>query len=75
MERVNGSATVWLQLLVTVAALAFWIYCLIDFSRTDERELRTFTKPVWLVILVLGSVAGGLAWLLVGRPERPLPRS
>jgi uncharacterized membrane protein YsdA (DUF1294 family) len=71
MDSVTGSTAVWLPLLVTVAALSFWICCLVDFTQADEREMRTFTKPVWLVILIFGSVAGGLAWLLLGRPERP----
>jgi hypothetical protein len=33
----------------------------------------TGSTAVWLpllVILIFGSVAGGLAWLLLGRPER-----
>ncbi|HET6154604.1 MAG TPA: PLDc N-terminal domain-containing protein [Marmoricola sp.] len=56
--------------LVLVLALLFWGYCLYDFTQTDEREIRTFTRPVWLVVLVLGSVVGGVAWMALGRPER-----
>jgi len=66
----NGTATVWLPLLVLIPALIFWAYCLVDLMQTDERELRTFAKPVWWVILVFGSVLGGLLWLLAGRPQR-----
>jgi hypothetical protein len=43
---------VWLPLLVVVPVLVFWGYCLLDFTQTDKREIRTFTKPVWLVILI-----------------------
>ena len=66
----NGTATVWLPLLVLIPVLIFWGYCLVDLMQTDERELRTFAKPVWLVILVFGSVLGGLLWLLAVRPRR-----
>ncbi len=65
----DTTLTTWLPLLVGFAALAMWGYCLLDFTQTDEREIRTFSKPVWLVILVLGSVIGGLLWLAVGRPQ------
>jgi MFS superfamily sulfate permease-like transporter len=65
----NATATVWLPILVLVAALIFWGYCLLDFMQTDEREIRTLSRPVWLVILIFGSVVGGLLWLSTGRPQ------
>ena len=64
----DATPTIWLPILVSVVALVFWAYCLFDFTQTDEREIRTFTKPVWIVILIFGSVVGGLLWLSVGRP-------
>lgn len=67
----EGPSGVWEPLLVGVAASGFWVYCLVDFSRTDERDMRTFSRPVWLVLLVFGSVVGGLMWLFAGRPEPP----
>jgi hypothetical protein len=70
-DDMNGTAAIWLPLLVLVPALLFWAYCLLDFTQTDEREMRTFTKPFWLVILLFGSVVGGLLWISVGRPQRP----
>jgi hypothetical protein len=33
--------------------------------------MRTFDQPVSLVVLVHGSVAGGVVWCVYGRPERP----
>ncbi|MEW1951915.1 PLDc N-terminal domain-containing protein [Terrabacter sp. NPDC080008] len=63
------------SMLVTIGVfLAFWAYCLYDFARTDERDMRGFTRPVWLVVLVFGSVAGGLLWLLAGRPQHSTRR-
>ena len=62
-------------MLLTMGVLfAFWAYCLFDFARTDERDLREFSRPVWLAILVFGSVVGGVFWMVAGRPQRRSPR-
>jgi hypothetical protein len=61
--------------LVVLAAIGFWGYCLVDFTRTDELEMRLFSKPVWVVLLVFTSILGSLLWLFVGRPpQRPSRR-
>lgn len=65
----DGTTAVWLPVLVLVPALVFWGWCLVDFTQTDERDIRTFTRPAWLVILTLGSVVGGVLWCAVGRPQ------
>jgi hypothetical protein len=57
-----------------VLAVGVWAYGLLDFMKTDEREMRTFSRPVWLVILVFGIALGTIAWMVAGRPQRPLPR-
>lgn len=64
-------ATIWLPLLILVPCLSIWVYSVVDFSRTDERDMRTFSRDVWMVVLVLGSVVGGIAWLIGGRPQPP----
>lgn len=55
---------------VPLAALGFWAHCLFDFARTDEREMRTFTKPVWVLLLVFASLLGALMWFFAGRPQQ-----
>ena len=60
-----------LALLVPFALLVFYAYCLADFSRTPEREMRRFDRRGWVLILVFANVAGGLLWLCVGRPNPP----
>jgi hypothetical protein len=55
---------------VALAALGFWAYCLYDFARTDERDMRTFSRPVWVLLLVFASIFGALLWLAYGRPQR-----
>lgn len=60
-----------LPIVVLVLAAAAWGWCLADVARTDERDVRTYPKQVWLVIVCFGSVVGGLYWLAAGRPLRP----
>jgi hypothetical protein len=55
---------------VVLAALGFWGYCVVDFTRTDEYEMRTFSKPVWVMLLLFMNIFGGLMWLYYGRPLR-----
>ena len=64
-----GQPMFWLPLLVLAAAVIFWAYCLADFTRADPRRIRGMTRDAWLVLLVVGNVFGGLAWLLAGRPR------
>ena len=59
---------------VILPVLGLWAYGLIDFSRTDERDMRTFPRQTWILILVFGSVFGAIMWLRLGRPERPRAR-
>lgn len=59
----------WVTTVVVLAAVAFWAWCLVDFTRTPERDVRTFPRPVWMVLLVLGSVVGAVLWAAVGRPQ------
>ena len=61
-------------LLIPFTLLALYAYCLVDFSRTPEWEMRTFDRRVWIVLLVFTNVAGGLMWLCVGRPNPPRRR-
>ena len=63
--------TMWLPTLVLLPCLGIWIYSLVDFSRTNEQDMRTLSADVWLVVLVLGSVAGAIGWLVAGRPQVP----
>ena len=46
----------WLPIVVLVAALVLWGYCLADFAHTPEPLMRTFTRDQWLVILVLSLI-------------------
>lgn len=67
----GGNEYGWLApVVVALARGGFWAYCLADFARTDERDMRLYGRQVWLVILVLGNVFGSRYWNFAERPER-----
>jgi|SRR5215472_11381616 len=53
--------------LVTVG---FVVPCLVDVAATPARELRRLTKLGWVLVIVLFSAFGAVAWLVAGRPGR-----
>jgi|BarGraIncu01122A_1022018.scaffolds.fasta_scaffold538461_1 hypothetical protein len=59
------------NVLIAMAAVGFWGYCLFDLAKSDEWEVRTFSKPVWVALLVFTNILGALMWFAVGRPRRP----
>lgn len=54
--------------IVGLAVLAFWLYSLFDVITTPEDEVRNVPKTLWVLVVILVPVVGGLLWLLVGRP-------
>jgi hypothetical protein len=64
-----------MPLLIGLAVLAFWLYCLFDVFTSPEEAIRTLSRPLWALIVILLPVAGGALWILFGRrPARePLP--
>lgn len=57
------------SVLIALAVL-FWAWCVVDYTRTDPRDMRTLEPRVWLVVLTIGSVAGAVCWVIGGRPRR-----
>ncbi|MEV8637676.1 PLDc N-terminal domain-containing protein [Streptosporangium sp. NPDC051023] len=58
-----------MPLLVGLAILAFWLYCLFDAITTPDEETRNLPKLLWVIIVLLLPIAGGVFWLLLGRPS------
>lgn len=57
--------------LLALALLALWLYCLFDAITTPDEEARNLPKLLWVIIIVLVPLAGGVFWLLLGRPVGP----
>lgn len=53
-----GFGVVWL------AMLAFWIVSIVDVARTPEHQFRLAgsEKVVWVLLVVLAGLVGGLIW-------------
>ncbi len=56
-----------LRVLGVLLGLALYIYFVIDVARTPRGETRTLPKYVWLLLVVLIPLLGGLLWLALGR--------
>jgi hypothetical protein len=57
------------SVIIGLALLAFWLYCLFDVITSPEQEVQRLPKILWVVIVVLLAALGGLLWLLLGRPR------
>lgn len=48
--------------------LILLVYCVLNIVTTPEAEIRNLPKLVWLLLVVVLPLAGGIAWLVGGRP-------
>ena len=53
----------------SLVMMALWAYCFFDVIRSPEPAIRELPKLLWLLIVAFFPVIGGIAWLLLGRPE------
>jgi hypothetical protein len=54
-----------------VVELCLVVYCVINIVTTPEGEVRNLPKLLWLVLVLLFPIVGGIAWLVAGRPQGP----
>ena len=47
------------------------VYCVLNIITTPEGEVRNLPKLLWLLLVVVLPLVGGIAWLLAGRPQGP----
>jgi hypothetical protein len=58
-----------LFLLFALADLAILAIALIDCLSSEGYEIRALPKPVWVLLILLFSPIGGIAWFVAGRPR------
>lgn len=63
-----------LRVLAFLAILVFTIYCVVDAAKSEEDKVRSLPKMLWVLITLLFPLAGGIAWLIAGRPRGVLDR-
>ena len=59
-----------LRVLLFLIPLILAVYALVDLVQTDDEQVRGLPKLVWVVLIVLTSPVGPLAWLIAGRKDR-----
>ncbi|MFE7846284.1 PLD nuclease N-terminal domain-containing protein [Microbacterium sp. NPDC057407] len=59
-----------LLLILGLVAIALWVYTIVDCAVQPPNRHRGVSKPVWLFIVVLIPVLGGILWLVVGRVRK-----
>jgi Phospholipase_D-nuclease N-terminal len=50
------------------------VYCVLNIITTPEHEVRNLPKLLWLMLVILLPLIGGIAWLVAGRPVAPSSR-
>lgn len=55
--------------LLGIIVMALSLYAMLDIFATEAKLIRRFSKPVWMVAVVLTTGVGAIAWLLLGRPS------
>jgi hypothetical protein len=50
--------------------LVLLVFCVLDVITTPEPAVRNLPKLVWLLLVLVLPLVGGVAWLVAGRPQR-----
>ncbi len=50
--------------------LALDIFCVIDAITTRDDEVRHLPKFVWILLILIFTPIGAIAWLVAGRPQQ-----
>jgi hypothetical protein len=63
--------------IAAVIAAAFMVYSLVDCAMTNRARIRGPRKIVWILLILVLPVLGGVLWFLIGRGKvgRPAPRT
>ena len=52
---------------VVIAVVVFTIYAFVDCALTERARVRGLPKSLWLVVVVVLPLIGGVLWFLIGR--------
>ncbi len=54
-------------LIGALVATLFWVYSIVDCALQPPTRHRGVSKPMWILIVVIIPVLGGILWFVVGR--------
>ncbi|TCJ24140.1 PLD nuclease N-terminal domain-containing protein [Nocardioides jejuensis] len=54
--------------------LILMIFCLVDAISAPEHRVRNLPKWAWILLILIVPLAGGIAWLVAGRPTADASR-
>jgi hypothetical protein len=54
-----------------VVLALLWIYCILEAITSDAERVRNLPKLTWVIIVIVLSDIGSIAWLVAGRPTGP----
>jgi hypothetical protein len=61
-----------MKVLLFLVVMAAVVWALMEILQTDSRDIRRLSKPLWILIVVVLTLPGALAWFLIGRPRVPV---
>ena len=59
------------KVLLFLVPLALTIYAVIDAIQTEDTRVQYLPKLVWLLLILLFTPIGAIAWLVTGRQHGP----
>ena len=62
-----------LRVLFPLLVLVVTIYALVECIQTEDEQVRNLPKLVWILLIIIAPLVGGVAWLIAGRPQSLLP--
>jgi hypothetical protein len=54
---------------LALVEIVLLVYCVLNIVTTPEAEVRNLPKLLWLLLVVVLPLVGGIAWLIAGRPQ------
>lgn len=59
-----------LRVVAVLVVIALYISFIIDVIRTPSPTVRALRKWVWLLVVIVFPIVGGVLWWIFGRPRR-----
>lgn len=59
------------RVLMVLIPLAVTIYALVDAIQTEDPNVKHLPKLVWILLILVFTPIGAIAWFLAGRQRRP----